>query len=72
MARYALTVRAGSQEATFKFSNRMKLAPGATCTVYSAETGHKAHLPDSVTMKSQNVSLHKVLDIKLDIIVACR
>ncbi|CAI4230093.1 unnamed protein product [Auanema sp. JU1783] len=54
IAKWTIEVRASDREVSYRFNNKMKLAGGASCTVYSATTGHKSHLPDTITMKSES------------------
>lgn len=51
---YKLVVKAGNKEASFQFSARMKLAPHATATVYSSNSGATHNPPQVYVMKKQN------------------
>lgn len=50
---YKLVVKAGNKEASFQFSTRMKLAPHASATVWSAESGAVHNPPEVYVMKKQ-------------------
>ncbi|EGT38006.1 hypothetical protein CAEBREN_12303 [Caenorhabditis brenneri] len=50
---YKLVVKAGNKEASFQFSSRMKLAPHASATVWSAESGAVHNPPEVYVMKKQ-------------------
>ncbi|CAO4361875.1 unnamed protein product [Caenorhabditis nigoni] len=50
---YKLVVKAGNKEASFQFSARMKLAPHASATVWSAESGAVHNPPEVYVMKKQ-------------------